>query len=235
MKIKTKIELKNVELPYGEYKIKFDIKFNTNSFTVLLGKSGAGKSSLLNVIGGFVLPKKGDLLIDEENMNEVLPADRGVTILFQSNNLFQHLSVFDNIALGIKTDLNLEKQDQNFLFSVMNDLEISDLSTKKPSEISEGEQQRVGLARCLVQKKPILLLDEPFSNLDPPLRKKLYKLVFNHTRKNNITTIMASHFPLEVKDYADEIIFLEKGEVLLQKSSKYFFSSKNDKFLTFLC
>ena len=218
------LQLTAVTLPYGNY--HYDLRVEKGSFVVVLGPSGAGKSSLLHAIGGFVLPTTGQIYIDQQEVTHLPPHDRQATMLFQGNNLFQHLTVWDNVALGVDPRLSLQPQQEEQLREMLTKLHVQSLTQQCASKLSGGEAQRVALARCLVQKKPLLLLDEPFAGLDPPLRRECYELVYTTTRQQNITTLMVSHFPQEVRPYADELIFLDHGRVIYQGKGETAYHSK---------
>ncbi len=138
----------------------------------MLGPSGAGKSTLLNLIAGFLPPASGSLRINGEVHNATPPAQRPVSMLFQENNLFNHLTVRQNISLGIHPGLKLSREEQAQVAAMAGQMGIDALLERLPGELSGGQRQRAALARCLVRQQPVLLLDEPFSALDPALRQE---------------------------------------------------------------
>lgn len=225
------IELNKIKLRYENFEFYIDLNIPKNSFTIIMGISGSGKSTLLNIIAGFIKPLSGKLVINNNDMTSIPPSKRDISMLFQKDNLFTHMTVFENIAIGINTNLKLNQEQNKRLNEIMHSLEIESLKTKSPSQISGGEEQRVGIARCLLQNKSILLLDEPFANLDPIIRYKLYKIIYNKSKEYKKTTLVISHFPYEIKNYAEDVIFLNKGKVMFYGKGNNFYNSSNKNIL----
>lgn len=191
------------------------------SFTVprgniagILGESGAGKSTLLHLIAGFYSPFAGDIYFNEQRLNDLPPAQRPVSILFQDNNLFEHLTVEQNIGLGLHPGLKLSALQWKTVNEMIHKMGLAGKNKVLPSELSGGQRQRVALARCLLRNKPILLLDEPFTGLDVKTRLDLIDLVKQFQREQNITVLLVTHHKEESLALADTFVEVEKSTTL---------------------
>ena len=153
------IRLEAVRFRYEDMEMRFDAQFPAGSFTAVIGPSGSGKSTLLNLIAGFERPLSGRILIDGQDMTQTPPGERPVSMIFQENNVFAHLSVRDNIAIGLSPGFRLDAGQSAQVDGVLAQTGIAALARRKPSEISGGERQRVAIARALLRERPILLLD----------------------------------------------------------------------------
>ncbi|MBU3823418.1 MAG: thiamine ABC transporter ATP-binding protein [Candidatus Oceanisphaera merdipullorum] len=201
---------------YPEQELNFSLTAKAGKITALIGPSGAGKSTLLAMIGGFTAIDSGQLLFNGQSLNSLPPAARPITTLFQDHNLFWHLSVYQNIAIGLSPSLKLNEQQQHSIQEVAHQVGIADLLKRMPADLSGGQQQRVGLARCLVRRRPILLLDEPFSALDPALRYELLALLRSQADQLQLTTLLVTHHPEEAARVADKLVFIHNGRILEQ-------------------
>ncbi len=152
--------------------MRFTLAVERGEQVAILGPSGAGKSTLLNLIAGFLAPASGTLLIAGDDHTLTPPSRRPVSMLFQENNLFSHLNVQQNIGLGLNHGLTLNASQREKRDAIAHQMGIESLMTRLPGELSGGQRQRVALARCSVREQPVLLLDEPFSALDPALRRR---------------------------------------------------------------
>jgi thiamine transport system ATP-binding protein len=201
----------------------------------VVGRSGSGKSTLLNLIAGFIEPQSGKIIYNDSNLNDLDPSQRDLSILFQNFNNFDHLSIFENIILGI--DPQMKKTTDNFRIvrEILKKLSINlDMETKL-NLLSGGEQQRVSIARCLIRKKSLLLLDEPFNSLDPGLRNNLYKDVVSMAKKTpNQLTLISSHLIEELKKITNSFIFLHKGRIVGNKLLTFEELSKYKSFKDYL-
>jgi thiamine transport system ATP-binding protein len=153
------IELKNVSFGYAEARVRFDAGFEAGSITAVTGPSGSGKTTLLNLIAGFETPQSGSIHIFGKDVTNLLPSQRPVSFLFQDHNLFAHLSVRDNVALGISPSLKITLGGETQIQASLARVGMSDKLRRLPEELSGGERQRAALARVLVQNRPILLRD----------------------------------------------------------------------------
>lgn len=188
---------------------QFNLSVKQGSLTAIVGASGVGKSTLLRMIAGFVTITSGRILLDNIDFTRWDPPKRPVSLLFQDHNLFDHLTVEQNLALGLTSNLwRISKDHKDQIHQMLDQLQLTDKIKAKPWQLSGGQAQRIALGRTLLRKQSILLLDEPFSSLDPKLRHELMQLTKNIHKQNNLTTLMVSHQPDEVAPFVDEIIQL---------------------------
>lgn len=187
------LTLENLSLTLGSNQYCFNLLANTERVSAILGKSGSGKSTLLNVIAGFLAADSGTLQWQEHSLLKMPANQRPVTTLFQQHNLFTHLTVEQNIGLGISPDLKLTTQDAQNIESVLEEVGLDGYAKNNASKLSGGEQQRVALARCLLRKQPILLLDEPFSALDESTRYEMIELTSGVINKHNLCVVLVTH------------------------------------------
>ncbi|MEE9321231.1 MAG: ATP-binding cassette domain-containing protein [Granulosicoccus sp.] len=171
----------------------FEHQASTHSVNAILGKSGSGKSTLLNLIAGFLQPQSGDILWHGQSLLKLPPDQRPVTSLFQHHNLFPHLTVEQNVGLGLHPGLKLNPGERQKLLNVLDQVGLPDQSHKRPAELSGGEQQRVALARCLLRQRPILILDEPFSALDADTRRGMIELTLDVIEQYQPCVFMVTH------------------------------------------
>ena len=163
----------NFSLKESYLTISTNISLEPDKIYAVVGPSGAGKSTFLNLISGFASISRGTIIWNGQEISNLPPAKRNVSILFQDNNLFPHLSVWRNLALAVTHWPKISRDNEEKLKAVMSEVGILGLENRKPSQLSGGQQSRVALARVLLQKNKILLLDEPFSALDPLIRRQM--------------------------------------------------------------
>ena len=211
------IRLDNVFLADDTLPMTFDLQVAAGERIAIIGPSGAGKSTLLNLIAGFVLPTQGNIWLNGENHTRSAPYERPVSMLFQENNLFPHLSVQQNLALGLKTSLKLTSLEQDQIERVADAVGLTSFLSRLPNSLSGGQKQRVALARCLLRDKPILLLDEPFSALDPELRMDMLNLIDELCHSKNLTLLLVTHQPSELTGKVDRMLRIENGRISQQE------------------
>ena len=192
---------------------RFDFTLARGELLVLVGPSGAGKSTLLDLLGGFTQADTGSLCWQGQDLRALPPAERPFTTLFQSNNLFDHLTVQQNIGLGARANLRLNPEQWQSVRHAAARLGLEALLERLPPQLSGGQQQRVALARCLVRQRPFLLLDEPFSALDPALRHEMLREVHRLAHEQQIGVLLISHHPEEARGVADRIALLQDGTI----------------------
>ena len=207
------IRLDNVFLADDALPMMFDLQVVEGERIAIVGPSGAGKSTLLNLIAGFVLPTRGEVWLNGENHTQSAPYERPVSILFQENNVFPHLTVWQNLALGLKTSLKLTALEQDQIERVADAVGLTSFLSRLPNSLSGGQKQRVALARCLLRDKPILLLDEPFSALDPELRMDMLNLIDELCHSKNLTLLLVTHQPSELAGKVDRMLRIENGRI----------------------
>ncbi|RDE71498.1 thiamine ABC transporter ATP-binding protein [Aggregatibacter segnis] len=211
------IRLDNVFLADDALPMTFDLQVVAGERIAIVGPSGAGKSTLLNLIAGFVLPTQGNIWLNGENHTCSAPYERPVSMLFQENNLFPHLTVQQNLALGLKTSLKLTALEQDQIERVADAVGLTSFLSRLPNSLSGGQKQRVALARCLLRDKPILLLDEPFSALDPELRLDMLNLIDELCHSKNLTLLLVTHQPSELTGKVDRMLRIENGRISQQE------------------
>ena len=209
------LELKNVKVSYDNYHMLYDFAIDEGDILAVIGPSGVGKTTLLNIIAGFVCPVQGTLIYNNINFSKLSPAMRPVSYIFQEGNLFPHLTVAENIAIGINPNLSLNIEQYQKLDVCLNKMGLINYRNKLPDQLSGGQKQRVSLGRALLRNKPIVLLDEPFTALDPATKYEFIDLIKSVQKKENLTIILVTHDLLEVRLIATKVAFLNAGQVEL--------------------
>jgi len=207
------LKLNDVTWLYQHLPMRFTLSVEQGERLAVLGPSGAGKSTLLNLIAGFLPPVSGTILINGQPHTTTPPARRPVSMLFQENNLFHHLTVRQNIALGMHPGLKLTPTQTASLQTIAGQMSIDSLLDRLPGELSGGQRQRVALARCLVREQPVLLLDEPFSALDPALRQEMLTLVNDVCQRQHLTLLMVSHSVEDAARIAPRSLVVADGRI----------------------
>jgi thiamine transport system ATP-binding protein len=207
------LRLIDVTWLYEHLPMRFTLAAERGEQIAILGPSGAGKSTLLNLIAGFITPASGTILLGDEDHTRTPPARRPVSMLFQENNLFTHLTVQQNIALGLHPGLKLNAAQREKLNEIAATMGLESLLERLPDQLSGGQRQRVALARCLVREQPLLLLDEPFSALDPALRQEMLALVQNVCRRQQLTLLMVSHSVEDAARIAERALVVAEGRI----------------------
>jgi thiamine transport system ATP-binding protein len=218
------VQLENVAFSYGEAAFRFDAAFSAGAITAVMGPSGSGKSTLLNLVAGFETPLSGRVLIGGEDVSSVPPTARPVSMVFQENNLFAHLSVGQNVGLGRSPSLKLAADDRAAVSAALERTGLAGKESRLPRELSGGERQRVALARVLVRDRPVLLLDEPFASLGPALRADMLDLVADLHGDKGMTVLFVTHQPQDAERIARHVVFLENGAVAAIGSAHDFFA-----------
>lgn len=220
------LTLTDVTWLYQHLPMRFTLSVRQGELIAVLGPSGAGKSTLLNLVAGFLQPANGRITIEGQDHTHTPPAARPVSMLFQENNLFTHLSVRQNIGLGMHPGLRLNAGQQQKLGDIATQMGIGDLLDRLPGELSGGQRQRVALARCLVREQPILLLDEPFSALDPALRQEMLLLVKEVCERQNLTMLIVSHSVEDAVKIAPRSVVIADGRIAWDGDTEQLVSGK---------
>ena len=192
---------------------KISAKIREGEFVVLLGPSGCGKTTLLRLIAGLEDPTLGEIRFDGVNVNALPPEERDVAMVFQNYSLYPHLTVFDNIAFPLRTAHMPREQLESVVVEMARLLDMEPWLNRLPSELSGGQLQRVAIARALVRKPQVFLLDEPFSNLDAPLRAELRRLVKHIHGQLGTTFIYVTHDHNEALSLGQRILVMRSGMV----------------------
>lgn len=211
------ITIENISKTYenGFTAVKnINIQINKGEFAVLVGPSGCGKSTILRMIAGLEDITEGNLLFDEQQMNQVEAKNRDIGMVFQNYALYPHLSVFDNLAFPLKINKVKKSEIKQKVEQVAEILELSSNLDKKPKHLSGGQRQRVALGRAIIKQPNIFLFDEPLSNLDAKLRTQMRTEIIKLHRNSQATSIYVTHDQTEAMTMADRIILLNAGEVV---------------------
>ncbi|MGF1721547.1 thiamine ABC transporter ATP-binding protein [Vibrio kyushuensis] len=207
------LSLKNIDYHYHQECFCFDLNIEKGTITALMGPSGAGKSTLLSLVAGFIDPVSGSIEVEGQSVVGKAPYLRPFSMLFQEHNLFAHLTVRENIGLGLHPGLNLNDALKQQVVDAAQQVSVDELLDRLPEHLSGGQRQRVALARCFVQPHPIWLLDEPFSALDPVLREEMLALVKRLANERNITVLMVTHHINDAKSIASHFAFIANYKV----------------------
>lgn len=213
----TAIELKGVTHRYEGAEMRFDLAVETGEWLALIGPSGAGKSTLLDLVAGFLPPEAGTIHLLGVDRTHDEPASRPISMMFQDNNLFAHLTAEENVAIGLEPRARLGRAARARAGEALGQVGLAGFGARRPSEMSGGERQRVALARVVARERPILLLDEPFAALGPALRAEMLALVAKMRAKAATppTIVMVTHHPDDARGFADRLAFLENGRIRL--------------------
>ena len=204
------LTLEAMTITLDGFSLSADLVVQTGARVAVLGPSGAGKSTLLNAIAGFQPLTSGRVLWVSAPMAKG-PADRPISMVFQDNNLFPHMTVFQNVALGLDPSLRLSGADRNRVEHALDRVGLAGLGDRKPARLSGGQMARVALARVLLRDKPLLLLDEPFGALGPALKAEMLALVAELVEETGATLLMVSHDPEDARQIADQVILVADG------------------------
>ena len=209
----------------------FNLRVEQGEMVALLGGSGCGKTTILRMIAGFLEPTEGSIRINGKVMNEIPPYKRNVAIFFQNYALFPHLTVYNNIAYGLKQKKLPKAEIQKKVNDFVRLVRLEGLEKRYPRELSGGQQQRVALARALVMEPAVLLLDEPLSNLDAKLRIEMQVEIRQLQKKLNVTTIIVTHDQEEAVSLADKILVMSEGHLLQEGDPREVFNYPANPFL----
>ena len=209
------VELKDINKTFGDYKASDHVSFGIEKGKLigLLGPSGSGKTTILRMIAGLEQPDSGEIIIDGKVVNDIPASERGIGFVFQSYALFRYMTVYDNIAFGLK----VQKADKTYIKKRVTELieliGLKGLEKRYPSQLSGGQRQRVAFARALAPNPQLLLLDEPFAAIDAKIRQELRTWLKDMIEKLGITSIFVTHDQDEAIEVADEIIITNRGHI----------------------
>lgn len=193
------------------FRLTADWSLPPGSRVALIGPSGAGKSTLLSAISGFFAPISGRILWQGQDITPLPPAQRPVSILFQDQNLFPHLTLAQNLGLGLNPRLRLTAADRARITETLARVGLEGMEGRKPGQLSGGQQGRAALARALLRARPILLLDEPFAALGPALKAEMLDLVAETATESGALTLLVTHDPEDAIRFADQTVLVADG------------------------
>ncbi|MDV5226477.1 thiamine ABC transporter ATP-binding protein ThiQ [Providencia rettgeri] len=214
------IKLNKLDYQYDNLNMRFDFAIQAGERVAVMGPSGAGKSTLLSLISGFQFARSGSIYLNETDYTFTPPAKRPVSMLFQENNLFTHLTVRQNIGLGLHPGLRLSNSQMQQVELIAAQVSLYEFLDRLPAQLSGGQRQRAALARCLIRQQPILLLDEPFSALDPALRNEMLLLLDDICQTKNITLVMVSHNIEDALQIAPRTLVIADGIIAYDGSTQ---------------
>ena len=209
------VELKNINKNFGDYKASDNVNFGVEKGKLigLLGPSGSGKTTILRMIAGLETPDSGDIIIDGVRVNDLAASKRGIGFVFQNYALFRYMTVYDNIAFGLRVQKADKKKIDERVRELIKLIGLEGLEKRDPSQLSGGQRQRVAFARALAPNPQLLLLDEPFAAIDAKVRKELRSWLREMIEKLGVTSIFVTHDQDEAIEVADEIIITNKGRI----------------------
>ena len=210
---KPLVQIKNINKFYGENHVVKDLSIDVQEgeFLTILGSSGSGKSTTLRMVAGFEQPTTGEILLAGTNVADKEPFERDVNTVFQSYALFPHMTIFDNVAYGLRMKKVPKDEIRERVMEMLNLVQLGGFEGRKPDQLSGGQKQRVAIARALVNRPKILLLDEPLGALDLKLRKQMQLELKRLQRKLNITFLYVTHDQEEALTMSDRIAIMHDG------------------------
>lgn len=205
------LTLDELHICQGDFHLRADLTVPRRARCAIMGPSGGGKSTLLAAIAGFLPPVSGRILWDGQDITALPPGERPLSILFQDQNLFPHLSVAQNLAIGLSPKLRLNAEQQARIDQALDRTGLQGLGRRRPGALSGGQQSRVALARALLRARPLLLLDEPFAALGPALKRDMLDLVEAIATEQGATVLMVTHDPEDARAFADLTLLVAEG------------------------
>jgi len=217
------LALEALRLRQGAFTLSADLTCRAG-LTAIIGPSGGGKSTLLAAIAGFLQPEVGTVHWDGMDLHGKPPGDRPVSMLFQDNNLFPHLSVAQNVGLGVHPSLKLDVGQWADVTEILSAVGLSGFEDRRPAALSGGQQSRVALARVLIAARPVVLLDEPFAALGPALKAEMLTLVRETLVAKGQTVLMVTHDPEDARRFADDVCVVADGNVAAPRTTEQEFA-----------
>lgn len=205
------LRLETLALTYPDFRLTADWTATAGETIAIIGPSGGGKSTLLMTIAGFLAPASGRILWQGRDLTAVPAAERPISVLFQDQNLFPHLTIAQNLGLALSPRLRLSRSQLGQLGAVLDRLGLSGLGQRRPAEVSGGQQGRAALGRVLLQNRPVLLLDEPFAALGPALKSDLLALVRDLAAETKALVLLITHDPRDAQRFAGRTVLVAEG------------------------
>ncbi|WP_299619573.1 ATP-binding cassette domain-containing protein [uncultured Tateyamaria sp.] len=205
------LRLEDLRVAQGSFSLSAAFEIEKGARIAVIGPSGAGKSTLLGAIGGYVPLDHGRVIVAGDDVTDAAPDQRGIAMLFQDGNLFPHLTLAQNVGLGLRPALRLTADETEKAHVALARVGLAGFEGRTPGDVSGGQQSRAALARVLVQAKPLILLDEPFAALGPALRAEMLDLTSEVARAAGATVMMITHDPQDAERAADQVVFVDAG------------------------
>ena len=227
------ISMEKLNKSYGKTQVirDFSLKIKSQSFTTLVGPSGCGKSTLLRMIAGLESITSGNISIDGRLMNDLSPKERNIAMVFQSYALYPHMTVFDNMAFGLKLEKRPKEEIQDRVQEAAKILQIEQYLKRKPKQLSGGQRQRVAIGRAITRKPKVFLFDEPLSNLDAALRVQMRIELAKLHEHLDTTMVYVTHDQTEAMTLSSEIVVLDQGEISQQGEPLDLYNKPNNTFV----
>ena len=227
------LHLTNIHKSYDKTEVisNLDLTIKSGEFMVFVGPSGCGKSTLLRMIAGLEDISSGTLMINDEIVNDVVPAERGVAMVFQSYALYPHMTVFDNMAFGLRQSKTPKPEIERRVQGAATILQITDYLDRLPKHLSGGQRQRVAIGRAIVRDPKVFLFDEPLSNLDAALRVQTRIEIAKLHNDLDATMIYVTHDQVEAMTLADRIVVLNAGNIEQVGTPLELYNSPANKFV----
>lgn len=219
------LTLDQVQITQDEFSLTANWAVPQGARVALIGPSGAGKSTLLLAIAGFLPLAAGRILMAGQNLAALAPGDRPLSLLFQDQNLFPHLTIAQNLGLGINPSLKLSADQHARILQALDRVGLSGMGERKPASLSGGQQGRASLARALLRSRPLLLLDEPFAALGPALKAEMLDLVTEVATETAATVLLVTHDPDDAKRFADQTVIVSDGTASSPDSTAKLFAN----------
>lgn len=227
------ISIENLNKSYGKTQVirGFSLNIKSQSFTTLVGPSGCGKSTLLRMIAGLESITSGNISIDGRLVNNLSPKERNIAMVFQSYALYPHMTVFDNMAFGLKLEKRTKEEIQERVQEAARILQIEQYLQRKPKQLSGGQRQRVAIGRAITRKPKVFLFDEPLSNLDAALRVQMRIELAKLHEHLDTTMVYVTHDQTEAMTLSSEIVVLDQGEISQQGEPLDLYNKPNNTFV----
>jgi len=229
----TKIKFENVNKKFDSVVAadNVNLEINDKEFFIILGPSGGGKSTLLNLIAGLEQVDSGTIYFDDKPINDVPPEKRNVAMVFQSYAIYPHMNVFDNVAMGLRAKKLAKQEVKKQVENATEMLGIREYLNRKPYQLSGGERQRVALARALVRRPDAFLLDEPLANIDAKLRQSVRVELKSLQRQFGITTVYVTHDQTEAMSMGDRVALIRQGKIIQTSTPSEMYSRPLNTFV----
>jgi thiamine transport system ATP-binding protein len=219
------LRLEGCALQQGDFVLTADLAIEPGARVAVLGPSGGGKSTLIGMIAGFVRPDSGRVLWQGRDITHEAPGDRPLALLFQDNNLFPHLTVAQNVGLGLTPRLRLTEAQARRVEAALTRVGLTGMGGRRPAQLSGGQQSRVALARVLLQDRPLLLLDEPFAALGPALKAGMLDLLDELLDGTGATLLMVTHDPSDARRLCPQTVLVAEGRALPPEATDHLLSN----------
>jgi len=227
------LKFEDIDKSFGENNVisKFNLEVEKGKFIVLLGPSGCGKSTLLRMIAGLEKIDNGKILLEDNLLNDLLPSKRQIAMVFQSYALYPHMSVYENISFGLKSEKVSKSEIKDKVIEAAKILKIEELLDRRPKELSGGQRQRVAIGRAITRKPKLFLFDEPLSNLDAALRSEMRVEISKLHKKLKSNIIYVTHDQIEAMTLADKIVIMNKGKIEQSGTPDDIYTNPNNIFV----